>query len=79
MIQIIDKISLRQCKDFSGISVENAEISDDVASAIVLKLETRKYLVLDKASLDKEYLEMILLGCKGLELSCCQHFLILIW
>lgn len=67
LIQIIDKIGL-QCKDFLGLSVQNTEITDEVASAIVSKLATIKYLVLDEAILDKEHLEMILLGCKDLEL-----------
>lgn len=32
------------------------------------KLASLKYLVLDNASLEKEHLELILLGCKKLEL-----------
>ncbi|XP_074347672.1 F-box/LRR-repeat protein At3g48880-like [Apium graveolens] len=67
MIQIIDKIELH-CKDFVGLSVENAEFSNEVTSAIVSKLATLKYLVIDHAILDKKHLEIILLGCIDLEM-----------
>lgn len=72
MLEIIDKISL-QCKNFVGLSVEQVHINDIVASSIASKLATIKCLVLDKAIIEEEDLETILLGCKELEVLYVRH------
>ena len=72
LVQIIGKICLN-CKNFVELSVTNTDIDQEVASAIVSNLSTIKCLVLDKTNLDKVNLELILRGCKELELLYIRY------
>ncbi|KAK1404194.1 putative F-box/LRR-repeat protein 23 [Heracleum sosnowskyi] len=67
LVEIICKISLN-CKNFMELSVTNTDIDQEVATAIVSNLSTIKRLVLDYANIEKVNLELILRGCKELEL-----------
>lgn len=67
LVQVIGNISLN-CKNFVELSVTNSYVDQEVAIAIVSNLSTIKRLVLDKTKLEKVNLELILKGCKELEL-----------
>ncbi|KAK1404198.1 F-box domain-containing protein [Heracleum sosnowskyi] len=68
--EIIVKIGLTlNCKNFVELSMTKTYIDQDVATAIVSNLSTIKRLdVLDESNLEKVNLELILRGCKELEL-----------
>ncbi|KAK1372367.1 hypothetical protein POM88_028560 [Heracleum sosnowskyi] len=73
ILQIIDKICLHS-KNFVGLSVKQAHITNMVASTIVSKLATIKCLVLNNAVFEEEeHLEMILLGGKELEVMYVRN------
>lgn len=67
LVQIIGKIGLN-CKNLVELCVTNTDIGQEVASAIVSNLSTIKHLVLDETNLEKVNLELIVRGCKELEL-----------
>lgn len=66
-MEIIDIFSVH-CKKFSGLFVGQADINNNVVSAIVSKLSTIKLLRSEGCVLDKRSLVQILRGCKGPEL-----------
>ncbi|KAK1404202.1 putative F-box/LRR-repeat protein 23 [Heracleum sosnowskyi] len=69
LVEIIVKIGLKlNCKNFVELSMKKTYIDQDVATAIVSNLSTIKRLVLDESNLEKVNLELILRGCKELEL-----------
>ncbi|KAK1404197.1 hypothetical protein POM88_003802 [Heracleum sosnowskyi] len=67
LVHIIGGIGIH-CKNLVELCVTNEDIDQEVASAIASSLATIKRLVLDKTKLKKVDLELILRGCKELEL-----------
>ncbi|KAI7980027.1 F-box/LRR-repeat protein [Camellia lanceoleosa] len=73
---IIYQISIH-CNNFVGLGVPSAYIGKSDASAIATLLPNIKELDLRCANIEKEYLVMILKGCKELEyvdVSYCEGF-----
>ncbi|KAI8004975.1 F-box/LRR-repeat protein [Camellia lanceoleosa] len=73
---IIYQISIH-CNNFVGLGVPDAYIGKSDASAIATLLPNIKELDLRCANIEKEYLVMILKGCKELEyvnVSYCEGF-----
>ncbi|KAL7177315.1 hypothetical protein ACSBR2_030633 [Camellia fascicularis] len=74
--EIIYQVSI-QCNNFVGLGVPNAYIGKSDASAIATLLPNIKELDLRCANIEKEYLVMILKGCKELEyvdVTDCEGF-----
>lgn len=74
---MLSQISLH-CKNFVSLKVKRKPtIGNEKASAIVTFLPNLKYLVMKKASIERESLVMILRGCKKLvhfDVSNCIGF-----
>ncbi|KAI8004401.1 F-box/LRR-repeat protein [Camellia lanceoleosa] len=64
--EIIAQISIH-CKNFVGLAIKRAQIEKNEATAIVTLLPNINYLGLKEASIQRQYLVMILKGCKKLE------------
>lgn len=65
LLEILDQINLH-CKNFVSLSVTGAYIGNETASKIVTLLPNIKYLILNKTTLYKQSVVIILQGCKQL-------------
>lgn len=66
ILEILDLIHIHLPK-FIGLCIKDTEIDDVLASAIVSLFPNINYLIINRAKFQKEYLLLILQGCKELE------------